>query len=49
MSETRQLTLPITGMYCANCVNTIERNLKKVRGVEAAVVKSGVRACGSSV
>ncbi len=38
MSETRQVTLPITGMYCANCVNTIERNLKKVHGVEAAVV-----------
>ncbi len=38
MSETKQLTLPITGMYCANCVSTIERNLKKVNGVETAVV-----------
>ena len=38
MPETKQLTLPITGMYCANCVSTIERNLKKVNGVETAVV-----------
>ncbi len=36
--STKQLTLPVTGMYCANCVATIERNLKKVNGVEAAVV-----------
>jgi Cu+-exporting ATPase len=32
------MTLPITGMYCANCVSTIERNLKKVSGVQSAVV-----------
>jgi Cu+-exporting ATPase len=38
MPETKQLTLPITGMYCANCVTTIERNLKKVNGVQSAVV-----------
>src|SRR5512136_1095784 len=38
MSETRQLTLPVTGMTCANCVATIERNLKKLDGVQAAVV-----------
>jgi Cu+-exporting ATPase len=38
MAETKQLTLPITGMYCANCVTTIERNLKKVNGVQTAVV-----------
>lgn len=38
MSETKQLTLPITGMYCANCVSTIERNLKKVDGVQTAAV-----------
>ena len=38
MPETKQLTLPITGMYCANCVSTIERNLKKVNGVQNAVV-----------
>ncbi len=25
-------------MYCANCVSTIERNLKKVNGVQSAVV-----------
>ena len=34
----KQITLPITGMYCANCVTTIERNLKKVNGVQNAVV-----------
>jgi len=38
MPEIKQLTLPITGMYCANCVSTIERNLKKVNGVQTAVV-----------
>jgi Cu+-exporting ATPase len=38
MSETKQLTLPITGMTCANCVATVERGLKKEEGVQAAVV-----------
>jgi Cu+-exporting ATPase len=35
---TRQITLPITGMTCANCVATIERNLKKLDGVSVATV-----------
>ena len=35
---TKQLTLPITGMTCANCVATVERNIKKLDGVENAVV-----------
>lgn len=38
MAETKQLTLPITGMTCANCVATVERNLKKLDGVQTAVV-----------
>src|SRR5215208_3668468 len=38
MSEVKQLTLPITGMTCANCVATVERNLKKLDGVNTAVV-----------
>jgi Cu+-exporting ATPase len=38
MSETKQVTLPITGMTCANCVATVERNLKKLDGVQSAVV-----------
>src|SRR5512144_1012977 len=38
MSETKQLTLPITGMTCANCVATVERNLKKLEGVSSAAV-----------
>ncbi|MFN8381094.1 MAG: heavy metal translocating P-type ATPase [Anaerolineales bacterium] len=38
MSDTKQLTLPITGMTCANCVATVERNLKKLDGVASAVV-----------
>ncbi|MCZ6680782.1 MAG: heavy metal translocating P-type ATPase [Candidatus Poribacteria bacterium] len=29
----KQITLPITGMHCANCANTITRNLKKLDGV----------------
>src|SRR5512141_643684 len=38
MTDTLQITLPITGMTCANCVATIERNLKKLDGVQSAVV-----------
>jgi P-type Cu+ transporter len=38
MAESKQLTLPVTGMTCANCVATVERNLKKLDGVETAVV-----------
>ncbi len=38
MTNTKQLTLPITGMTCANCVATVERNLKKLDGVQSAVV-----------
>ncbi|UCG14784.1 MAG: copper-translocating P-type ATPase [Deltaproteobacteria bacterium] len=32
MSES--ITIPITGMSCANCAMNIERNLKKLRGVK---------------
>ncbi|MBI3162032.1 MAG: heavy metal translocating P-type ATPase [Chloroflexi bacterium] len=38
MADTKQLTIPITGMTCANCVATVERNLKKLDGVQFAVV-----------
>ncbi len=38
MTQNRQLTLPVTGMTCANCVATVERNLKRLDGVESAVV-----------
>jgi len=38
MSDTKQLTLPVTGMTCANCVATVERSLKKLDGVATAVV-----------
>lgn len=38
MAEKSQVTLPITGMTCANCVATVERNLKKVDGVAQANV-----------
>jgi Cu+-exporting ATPase len=33
-----KVILPITGMTCANCVATIERNVKKLDGVNEAVV-----------
>ncbi|MFB3905998.1 MAG: heavy metal translocating P-type ATPase [Acidobacteriota bacterium] len=29
----RQISLPISGISCANCVNTIERDLKRLRGI----------------
>ncbi len=38
MTDTKQVVLPVTGMTCANCVATIERNVKKLQGVDSAVV-----------
>ena len=38
MADTKQITLPITGMTCANCSATIERNLKKMPGISEAAV-----------
>ena len=38
MPETKQIILPIKGMTCANCVATIERSVKKINGVNEAVV-----------
>ena len=38
MSEAKQITFPVTGMTCANCSATIERNLKKLPGVVSANV-----------
>ena len=37
MSE-QQITLPVLGMTCANCVAAVERNSKKVAGVTNASV-----------
>jgi Cu+-exporting ATPase len=37
-SSTRQLTLPITGMTCANCAATVERALCRTEGVSGASV-----------
>jgi Cu+-exporting ATPase len=38
MPEPTRLTLPITGMTCANCAFTVERSLKKADGVSDAMV-----------
>jgi Cu+-exporting ATPase len=38
MAEEKQVILPVTGMTCANCVATIERNVKKLDGVSTAAV-----------
>ena len=39
MSTTeQQVTLPVVGMTCANCVASVERNTKKVEGVTDATV-----------
>jgi P-type Cu+ transporter len=38
MSENKQITLPVLGMTCANCVAAVERNAKKVDGVTDASV-----------
>ncbi len=34
----KQVSLPVTGMTCANCSLTIERNLKRLDGVQTASV-----------
>jgi Cu+-exporting ATPase len=36
--STKELSLPVTGMTCANCANTITRTLKKTAGVTEANV-----------
>ncbi|MBE7549788.1 MAG: copper-translocating P-type ATPase [Anaerolineales bacterium] len=41
MSEQKQLTMPVLGMTCANCVATVERSAKKAEGVSDAVVNFG--------
>jgi len=38
MSELQQITLPVIGMTCANCVASVERSSKKVAGVTDSVV-----------
>jgi Cu+-exporting ATPase len=41
MSTKQQLTMPVLGMTCANCVATVERSAKKAEGVSEAVVNFG--------
>src|SRR6185369_14128563 len=36
--QSKQEILPITGMTCANCAATIERNVRKLPGIENANV-----------
>jgi len=38
MAKTSNLILPVQGMTCANCVATVERNVKKLDGIESIVV-----------
>ena len=38
---TAKLDLPITGMTCANCTNTVERGLRKLDGVTDVMVNLG--------
>jgi Cu+-exporting ATPase len=38
MAQEQQITLPVLGMTCANCVAAVERNTKKVDGVTNAAV-----------
>jgi Cu+-exporting ATPase len=41
MTTEKQITMPVIGMTCANCVAAVERNTKKVAGVSEAVVNFG--------
>lgn len=34
MSELKQISLPITGMDCANCATAVERSIKKIDGID---------------
>ncbi len=36
--QTKELIIPIVGMHCANCANTVGRSLKRMPGVDAANV-----------
>jgi Cu+-exporting ATPase len=38
MAVEREVTIPVTGMTCANCAATVERTLKKTEGVLDASV-----------
>jgi len=38
MAEVKQVTFPVTGMTCANCAAAIERNVRKLPGVDVANV-----------
>jgi Cu+-exporting ATPase len=38
VAQARELVLPITGMTCANCANTVERTLRRKSGVTSASV-----------
>ncbi len=38
MSDTKELVIPVVGMTCTNCANTVSRSLKRVEGVSDASV-----------
>ena len=38
MTPVREVSLPVTGMTCANCAATVERTLRKTEGVAEASV-----------
>ena len=37
-TQTKELVIPIVGMTCANCANTVGRSLKRMPGVDEASV-----------
>jgi len=38
MSEANKISLPITGMDCANCATAVERSIKKIEGIDQVSV-----------
>ncbi len=38
MADTKNISMPVTGMTCANCAATIERQVRKLPGIDVANV-----------
>ncbi|MCP3952756.1 MAG: heavy-metal-associated domain-containing protein, partial [Desulfobacterales bacterium] len=44
----KRITIPVSGMTCANCAMNLERTLKKVPGIKSAAVNFASEQAGVS-